>query len=102
MTPPNTWKDALTDQMDPAWSEEIDLFEGQMKLRRQGRLEEKVFAETRLRRGAYGQRYDNGQRSGRRSRNPAVGLPRAVETPRAQTPSGTRRACSGSRSPMAA
>ena len=23
---------------------------------------EKVFAETRLRRGAYGQRYDNGQR----------------------------------------
>ena len=27
-----------------------------------GKIEEKLFAETRLRRGAYGQRYDNGQR----------------------------------------
>jgi hypothetical protein len=25
-------------------------------------MDEKVFAETRLRRGVYGQRYDNGQR----------------------------------------
>jgi sulfite reductase (ferredoxin) len=31
-------------------------------LRKQGKLEERLFAETRLRRGAYGQRYDNGQR----------------------------------------
>ncbi len=31
-------------------------------LRKQGKIEDKVFAETRLRRGAYGQRYDNGQR----------------------------------------
>ncbi len=38
------------------------MFEAQMVLRKQGKLEEKVFAETRLRRGAYGQRYDNGQR----------------------------------------
>ena len=60
---PSTWKTALSDRMNPDWSDEIDLFEGQMKLRRQGKLEEKVFAETRLRRGAYGQRYDNGQRS---------------------------------------
>ena len=29
---------------------------------RQNKIDEKVFAETRLRRGAYGQRYDNGQR----------------------------------------
>ena len=27
-----------------------------------GRVEERVFAETRLRRGVYGQRYDNGHR----------------------------------------
>lgn len=42
--------------------EEIDLYENQMHLRRQGKIEEKVFAEIRLRRGAYGQRYDNGKR----------------------------------------
>ncbi|MYH60960.1 MAG: nitrite/sulfite reductase, partial [Caldilineaceae bacterium SB0675_bin_29] len=41
---------------------EIDIFEGQMELMGQGKLDEKVFAETRLRRGVYGQRYDNGQR----------------------------------------
>ena len=57
-----TWKDVLKDRMPLDWSEEIDLFEGQMELRRQDRFDEKVFAETRLRRGAYGQRYDNGHR----------------------------------------
>ena len=41
---------------------EIDLYEGQIELKRQGRLEDKLFAEARLRRGAYGQRYDTGQR----------------------------------------
>src|SRR5712671_5740813 len=42
---------------------EIDIFEQQMELRKQGKLDEKVFAETRLRRGIYGQRYDNGHRN---------------------------------------
>ena len=42
--------------------EEIDAFEAKMELRKQGRLEEKSFAESRLRRGVYGQRYDNGHR----------------------------------------
>ncbi|NJN54279.1 MAG: nitrite/sulfite reductase, partial [Anaerolineae bacterium] len=55
-----TWKDHLTIPDDLA--HQIDLFESQMELRRQGKIDEKVFAETRLRRGAYGQRYDNGQR----------------------------------------
>lgn len=41
---------------------EIDIFETQIHLRKQDKIEEKLFAETRLRRGAYGQRYDNGQR----------------------------------------
>jgi sulfite reductase (ferredoxin) len=41
---------------------EIDVFETQIELRKKGKIEEKLFAETRLRRGAYGQRYDNGQR----------------------------------------
>ena len=41
---------------------EIDIFETQIDLRKKGKIEEKLFAETRLRRGVYGQRYDNGQR----------------------------------------
>src|SRR3954469_23434522 len=48
--------------MPPLWAEQIDDFEAQIRLRRAGKIDEKVFAETRLRRGAYGQRYDNGQR----------------------------------------
>jgi sulfite reductase (ferredoxin) len=57
-----TWKEALGDSVPEAWTREIDIFETQMLLRKQGKIEEKLFAETRLRRGAYGQRYDNGQR----------------------------------------
>ncbi len=57
-----TWKEALQGKMPEHLEREIDVFEGQMELRKQGKLDEKVFAETRLRRGAYGQRYDNGQR----------------------------------------
>ncbi|MGH8205885.1 MAG: nitrite/sulfite reductase [Steroidobacteraceae bacterium] len=41
---------------------EIDVFEAQIELKKQGKIEDKLFAETRLRRGAYGQRYDSGQR----------------------------------------
>src|SRR5438552_17737614 len=57
-----TWKEKLADKLDPQLAEEIDAFESQMALRRAGKLDEKVFAETRLRRGCYGQRYDNGHR----------------------------------------
>jgi sulfite reductase (ferredoxin) len=57
-----TWKEKLGDRIRADWGGEIDIFEAQMFLRKQGKIEEKVFAETRLRRGAYGQRYDNGQR----------------------------------------
>ncbi|MEE2672888.1 MAG: nitrite/sulfite reductase [Myxococcota bacterium] len=58
-----SWKELLQADMDPAWADEIDIFEGQVELRKQGKIDEKVFAETRLRRGVYGQRYDNGQRA---------------------------------------
>ncbi|HEU5055500.1 MAG TPA: nitrite/sulfite reductase, partial [Kofleriaceae bacterium] len=61
MTAP-TWKERLAGRMPEALAEEIDVFETQMTLRRQGKLDEKIFAETRLRRGIYGQRYDHGQR----------------------------------------
>lgn len=57
-----TWKEKLAGKLPPDWGREIDIFEQQMELRRQGKIDEKVFAETRLRRGIYGQRYDNGQR----------------------------------------
>ena len=57
-----SWKEKLGDKMDPEMGREVDIYETQMELRRQGRLDEKIFAETRLRRGVYGQRYDNGQR----------------------------------------
>ena len=57
-----TWKEKLGDKIPAELGREIDIFETQMELRKQGKIEEKVFAETRLRRGVYGQRYDNGQR----------------------------------------
>lgn len=56
------WKDILSDKMPDDLAHEIDIFEGQMELMGQTKLDEKVFAESRLRRGVYGQRYDNGQR----------------------------------------
>lgn len=56
------WKKKLAGQMDPVWEKEIGEFETELFLKKQGKIEDKVFAETRLRRGAYGQRYDNGKR----------------------------------------
>ncbi|HEV3030313.1 MAG TPA: nitrite/sulfite reductase [Polyangia bacterium] len=57
-----TWKQTLGPLIPEAWGREIDIFETQIELRKKNKIEEKLFAETRLRRGAYGQRYDNGQR----------------------------------------
>ena len=56
------WREWVIDRVVPEVAREIEIFETQMELRKQGKLDEKVFAETRLRRGVYGQRYDNGQR----------------------------------------
>ncbi len=56
------WKERLRGQLPPQLAEEIDTFETEIELRSQDKADEKVFAETRLRRGVYGQRYDNGQR----------------------------------------
>ncbi len=57
-----TWKQRLKGRVPPHLDEEIDIFETQIAQKRQGKIDDKVFAETRLRRGVYGQRYDNGQR----------------------------------------
>jgi sulfite reductase (ferredoxin) len=62
MTELSSWKEELHEQIEVETTQQIDIFEGQLELRKQGRIDEKVFAETRLRRGVYGQRYDNGQR----------------------------------------
>ncbi len=56
------WQKELAGKMPEALGREIDIFETEIALRKQGKLEERLFAETRLRRGVYGQRYDNGQR----------------------------------------
>jgi sulfite reductase (ferredoxin) len=63
------WKQRLKGKLPEPIGSEVDQFETEIELRKQGRIDEKVFAETRLRRGAYGQRYDNGHRyDGKESR----------------------------------
>ena len=57
-----TWKERLKGRLPTALEEEIGIFETQLTLKRQDKIDDKIFAETRLRRGVYGQRYDNGQR----------------------------------------
>src|SRR5665213_682018 len=57
------WKAQLGDRVPAHLAAELDVFENEIALKKQGKIEDRVFAETRLRRGAYGQRYDNGQRS---------------------------------------
>jgi len=76
------WKEKLADRIPPDQAREIDNFEAQMLLRKAGKIEERVFAEVRLRRGTYGQRYDNGQRhDGVRTRELAYsGLTKGPET----------------------
>jgi sulfite reductase (ferredoxin) len=56
------WAAKLAGKMPEALAREIDIYETEIALRKQGKLDERLFAETRLRRGTYGQRYDNGQR----------------------------------------
>src|ERR1700728_3045307 len=56
------WKEKLAAKIPGNLAGEIDGYETDIALRKQGKMDERVFAETRLRRGTYGQRYDNGQR----------------------------------------
>src|SRR6266571_1665025 len=57
-----SWRGRLQIDISDDLAQEIDVFETEIELRKAGKLDEKLFAETRLRRGVYGQRYDNGQR----------------------------------------
>ena len=56
------WKEILENQISAELKEQIDIYETQMELKRIGKVDDKIFAESRLRKGVYGQRYDNGQR----------------------------------------
>src|ERR1700685_2855224 len=56
------WKEKLAVKLPENLAGEIDGYETEIALRKQGKIDERLFAETRLRRGTYGQRYDNGQR----------------------------------------
>ena len=56
------WKCRLAGRLAEPLASELDIFENEILLKTQGKIDDKVFAETRLRRGAYGQRYDNGTR----------------------------------------
>ncbi len=56
------WNDRLAVRLPEAMAREIDQYQQQIELKKQGKVDDKLFQEARLRRGAYGQRYDNGQR----------------------------------------
>src|ERR1700692_4685962 len=58
----SSWAERLAGKIPESLAREIDIFETEISLRKQGKIDERLFAETRLRRGVYGQRYDNGQR----------------------------------------
>ncbi|HEY4087880.1 MAG TPA: nitrite/sulfite reductase, partial [Bryobacteraceae bacterium] len=57
------WKSKLQGHIAEPLATELDVYENEIALRKHGKIEDRIFAETRLRRGSYGQRYDNGQRS---------------------------------------
>ncbi len=57
-----TWARLLGSAIPAELAEEIHAFETNIALRKAGKIDPKIFAESRLRRGAYGQRYDNGRR----------------------------------------
>ncbi|MBI1993409.1 MAG: hypothetical protein HYS67_03150 [Deltaproteobacteria bacterium] len=84
MNKAESWKGALAHLIPPDLGREIDIFETQIALRKQGKIDERVFAETRLRRGVYGQRYDNGQRHDgvrvQKLKLPSGGLTKGPET----------------------
>ncbi|HAO99945.1 MAG TPA: sulfite reductase [Fibrobacteres bacterium] len=56
------WRDTLSDRLPSEWRKNVDEFEADITLKKMGKVDHKLFAETRLRMGAYGQRYDNGHR----------------------------------------
>ena len=52
----SSWPERLAGKIPEYLAREIDIFETEIALRKQGKIDERLFAETRLRRGVYGQR----------------------------------------------
>ena len=76
------WKAHLAGKLSPQLAAELDIFDNEVALKKQGKIEDRIFAETRLRRGAYGQRYDNGQRhDGRATQKLSYPSPDATKGP---------------------
>jgi len=95
----STWKEELGDRIPSDLSAEIDIFETEIALRKEDKFDEVIFAETRLRRGVYGQRYDNGQRfDGQKTQQ----LNYPAPPTKGRTRSGMHRGWCGSRFPSAA
>lgn len=67
-----SWKAHLGDRIPPDMGADIDTFAGQIALKKEGKISDVMFAETRLRRGVYGQRYDNGLRDDGTGQQPLV------------------------------
>ncbi len=59
----NSWKDELSGHIEADLAREIEVYATEVELKKAGTgMDDKLFIEMRLRRGVYGQRYDNGQR----------------------------------------
>lgn len=67
-----SWKAHLGDRIPSDMGADIDTFAGQIALKKEGKITDVMFAETRLRRGVYGQRYDNGLRDDGTGQQPLV------------------------------
>ncbi len=59
---PKAWRDALGGQIPDQLNREIEAYEEKVELKRKNQIQDPIFNEMRLRRGVYGQRYDNGKR----------------------------------------
>jgi sulfite reductase (ferredoxin) len=58
-----SWKTLLEGRIPDALGHEIDSYEQMLEQKQRGEIDDPNIAEQRLRRGVYGQRYDNGQRN---------------------------------------
>ena len=95
-----TWKEILKDEIPAEMGKLIDTYEAQMELRKQGKLDEKIFAEARLRKGGLTASATT-MDSAMTGCAPVIWLTPPARWSKVLTPSGTRPVCSASKSHMA-
>ena len=59
---PPSWRETLADKISEQVRREIDNYELKLQQKRADEIQDPIFNEIRLRKGVYGQRYDNGKR----------------------------------------